>query len=95
MRYIVNIALSCQLKITFIWDVHKATGVLKENTLLRLAEFKISLNPHLPCSFRVGFFSFGFQVFFGIFEYLGAAFRIFSVSHLQKRLFVFFKMRNS
>ena len=41
------------------------------NTLLRLVEFKISLNPHLTCLFRVGFFFFWFsRHFFFILDFL-------------------------
>lgn len=28
-----KLTISCQLKITFIWDLHKATGVRKENNV--------------------------------------------------------------
>ena len=41
------------------------------NALLRSVEFKISLNPQLSCSFRVGFFSFSFQdTFFFVLDFL-------------------------
>ena len=46
------------------------------NTLLRLVEFKISLNPHLTCLFRVGFFSRHFSFILDILKFLGAALRL-------------------
>ena len=40
------------------------------NTLLRLVEFKISLNPHLSCSFRVSFFLLVFKTLIFILDFL-------------------------